>query len=73
MREQTILRRFGARVRDLRKRCDWTQEDLAEAANLHENYISRLETGNQEPGLFVILRLSAVLGVKPADLLNIAC
>lgn len=64
------MERFGRRVRELRKARGWTQEELAEAADLHENYISRLETGNQEPGLFVILRLSRALKVGAGELLD---
>lgn len=70
MKEHQVLQRFGSRVRELRKARGWTQEELAEASDLHENYISRLETGNQEPGLFVILRLCRAFGLAPAVLLD---
>jgi transcriptional regulator with XRE-family HTH domain len=70
MREQAILKGFGRRVRELRKARGWTQEQLAEAADLHENYISRLETGEQEPGLFTILRLCQALETTPNGLLD---
>lgn len=56
-------------MRELRKRRGWTQEALAERASLHENYVSRLETGEQEPGLFVILRLCLALEITPGALL----
>ncbi len=71
MREQAILRGFGQRVREFRKSRGWTQEELAEAADLHENYVSRLETGEQEPGLFVILRLARALAVAPSALVDL--
>lgn len=32
--------------------------------------MSRLETGNTEPGLFVVLRLCRALGITPGDLLD---
>jgi transcriptional regulator with XRE-family HTH domain len=70
VKERQVLERFGTRVRDLRKARGWTQEELAEASDLHENYVSRLETGNQEPGLFVILRLSDAFDLPPGDLLR---
>lgn len=57
-------------MRELRKERGWTQEELAEAANLHENYVSRLETGEQEPGLFIILRLCRAFEVTPGTLLD---
>ena len=57
-------------MRTLRKERGWTQEELAEAADLHENYVSRLETGEQEPGLFVVLRLCRAFGVAAGDLIQ---
>ena len=70
MTERQALKTFGQRVRALRKERRWTQERLAEAADLHENYVSRLETGEQEPGLFVILRLCRAFAIKAGDLLD---
>jgi transcriptional regulator with XRE-family HTH domain len=68
--EREALERFGRRVRELRRARGWTQEQLAEAADLHENYVSRLETGNQEPGFFVLLRLAQAFTVSPSALLD---
>ena len=70
MTERQALKTFGKRVRTLRKGRGWTQEELAEAADLHENYVSRLETGEQEPGLFVVLRLCAAFEVTAGELLQ---
>lgn len=70
MTKRQVLKAFGKRVRELRRERGWTQEELAEAADLHENYVSRLETGEQEPGLFVILRLSAAFSIGAGDLLT---
>jgi transcriptional regulator with XRE-family HTH domain len=57
-------------VRSLRQARGWTQEALAEKASVHENYVSRLETGRQEPGLLVILKLAAAFTIKPSELLD---
>jgi len=57
-------------MRELRTARGWTQEQLAEAASLHENFVSRLENGRQEPALFVLLRLCAAFGVTPGELLE---
>lgn len=70
MTEREALKIFGQRVRVLRTTRGWTQEELAEAADVHENYVSRLETGEQEPGLFVLLRLCRAFDVGPGDLLS---
>lgn len=68
--ERAALRLLGRRVRQLRKQHAWSQEHLAEVAELHENYVSRVETGTQEPGLFVLLRLCRALNIAPGELLE---
>jgi len=68
--ERQALKAFGKRVRELRKARGWTQEELAERASLHENYVSRLETGEQEPGLFVILRVGRAFNMGVSELLQ---
>jgi ribosome-binding protein aMBF1 (putative translation factor) len=68
--ENQALKAFGKRVRALRKARGWTQEDLAETAGLHENYISRLETGAQEPGFFVLRRLARAFNLSAGVLLD---
>lgn len=69
MTERQALKVFGKRLRALRLERGWTQERLAEAADLHENYVSRLETGEQEPGFFVVLRLCRAFEITAGELL----
>lgn len=64
-----IKKEFGGAVRKLREAQGWSQENLAEAANLHRTYISGIESGARNPTLTVIVRLAAALGVTPAELL----
>jgi len=66
---RAALEVFGRSVRERRLARGWTQEELAEAADLHENYVSRLETGEQEAGLLVILRLCRAFEIVPGELL----
>jgi transcriptional regulator with XRE-family HTH domain len=57
-------RSFGRRVRELRRACDLTQEDLAERCGLFRTYMSRIETGQANPTLTMIHTLAASLGVS---------
>ncbi len=41
------LIQFGANVRSLREAHDWTQERLAEKADLDQTYISGIERGER--------------------------
>lgn len=61
---------FGARVRELRQAKGWSQERLAEAANVNAVQISHIENGEDEPKLTTILRLARALRVRPGDLLD---
>ena len=61
---------FGERVRKLRLRRDWTQEQLAEQADLNSVQVSHIERGANEPKLTTIIRLARALGVKAGKLIG---
>jgi transcriptional regulator with XRE-family HTH domain len=54
----------------LRLERDWSQEQLAERAGLHRNYVGGVERGERNVGLDNIVALAKALGVPPADLLR---
>lgn len=66
-----ICKNFGANVRRIRRAKDITQEDLADAADIHRTYLSALERdGNKNPTLKVISRIADALEVSPGSLLD---
>jgi transcriptional regulator with XRE-family HTH domain len=67
-----LRRRLGAAVRQLRQERGWTQDELAEAADLHMTYISDLERGARSPGLAIQQQLAMALGVKVWQLFKLA-
>jgi transcriptional regulator with XRE-family HTH domain len=62
--------KFGKRVRDLREARGWTQERLAESADLNWLQIGHIERGASDPKLSTILRLAKSLSVRPGELLD---
>jgi len=54
-------------VRELRKRLDLSQEELAERAGLHWTYLGGIERGERNPALLNIGKLMAALDVSPAE------
>jgi transcriptional regulator with XRE-family HTH domain len=62
------LEAFAANVRRLRNERDLTQERLAERAGLHMTDIARIETLRRDPGVRVVAKIAAGLGVPTSDL-----
>ncbi|WP_354401697.1 helix-turn-helix transcriptional regulator [Variovorax sp. OAS795] len=51
-----------------RKEVELTQEQVAEHADLHTNYVSSVERGERNVSLHNIAQIAAALGVKPSEL-----
>lgn len=47
---------------------DWTQEELAAAASLHQVQVSKIEAANNNTTVDVLQRLARALGVPVAEL-----
>lgn len=70
MRE--IYKVIGERVKQKRKARGWTQEQLADAADITTQYISRIERGVVQPSLELIYHLAGVLGCSIYELIPAA-
>ena len=55
---------LGAAIRKQRKRLHWSQERLSEKADLHPNYIGRVERGEEHVSLIALRRIAKALGVR---------
>jgi transcriptional regulator with XRE-family HTH domain len=65
-----IRRRFGERIRELRNETGWSQEELADRADLHRTYIGSIERGEQNISLVNVEKLAATLGIPLAQLFS---
>jgi methanogenic corrinoid protein MtbC1/DNA-binding XRE family transcriptional regulator len=74
VRPKAVLKEYliglGRRVRDLRSKKGWTQEELAESARLTRVSIVAVEGGKQNISMDLVLRLANSLGTSPEDLLS---
>jgi len=61
---------FGRRVRELRMERSLSQEQLAELAELHRNYVGGIERGERNVGLLNIVKLAHGLRVRAVELLE---
>ena len=61
---------FAQNMRRIRKAKGLTQEAVAEAAELHPNYISSVERGERNISIGNIERIAKALGVPMAELVS---
>ena len=66
--DKELQRKFGKRVRYLRRDRDMTQEQLAELADLSVNFISQIERGYSSPSLETIIKFAKALEVDVGEL-----
>ena len=57
----------GQRVRDLRLKLGISQEELAERAALHRNYVGGVERGERDIGIIALGQLVKALGLSLAE------
>ena len=65
----TILEKFGKRVREERLKENFSQEELAARAGVHRTYIGMIERAEKNITLENIEKIAKALNKKPSELL----
>jgi transcriptional regulator with XRE-family HTH domain len=65
-----LLAAFGRNLRKLREARGFTQEDLAEQADMDRTYISDIERGVRNPGIKNVARLAKAMDTTSAHLMK---
>jgi transcriptional regulator with XRE-family HTH domain len=61
---------LGENIRTHRRNLKWSQEKLAEKADLHHNYIGDIERGEENVSVDALARIAAALKVRLSDLVR---
>jgi len=69
-KDKAFLIAFGLRIQAERSRKGFSQEDLAEAANLHRTYIGSAERGERNVSLLNIYKIANALDIPVSALLT---
>jgi transcriptional regulator with XRE-family HTH domain len=64
------LARLGNAVRELRLEVGFSQEALADAADLHRNYVGGVERGERNLSFTALVKLAGGLGRRPSEVLE---
>lgn len=65
-----ICVRLGRRIRLLRSKRGWTQQQLADLTGIGRVHVSELENGRREAGLRMLEKLATSFEMTVADLLK---
>ena len=63
--------KIGTRIKILREAKNMTQQDLADLCNFDKSDMSKIESGNANPTIKTLLRISQAIDVKFSDLFQI--
>ena len=63
---------FGAALRQVRLAAGLSQEQLGLEAGVQRNFISPIETGQNQPTITTIAKLARALGMKASELVAVA-
>jgi len=66
----SICVRVGARIRELRLAKGWTQQLLADHAQIERSHLARLEDGKREAGLMMLEKIAEALETSLSELLK---
>ena len=65
-----IKRSLADRLRELRREKKWSQEKLAEQAEMHRTYLAGIERALRNPSLENLVKLANALDITVAELFS---
>ncbi|WP_374425344.1 helix-turn-helix domain-containing protein [Paracoccus sp. (in: a-proteobacteria)] len=60
--------RVSRNIQRIRREKDLSQEEVAHRADIHQTYLSGVETGKRNPSILVVERIAKALGVDVSEI-----
>ncbi len=68
MQRMSIQSRVSRNIQRIRREKDLSQEEVAHRADIHQTYLSGVETGKRNPSILVVERIAKALGVDVSEI-----
>lgn len=71
MNDRNLILKIGQKIKEIRLSKSMTLDDLAATSNMDNSNIARLESGNTNPTIRTLYKISLGLKVKLKDLVDV--
>lgn len=68
MPRMSIQSRVSRNIQRIRREKDLSQEEVAHRADIHQTYLSGVETGKRNPSILVVERIAKAIGVDVSEI-----
>ena len=68
MQRMSVQSRVSINIQRIRREKDLSQEEVAHRADIHQTYLSGVETGKRNPSILVVERIAKALGVDVSEI-----
>ncbi|NNU81060.1 helix-turn-helix transcriptional regulator [Halovulum dunhuangense] len=68
MPRMSVQSRVSRNIQRIRREKDLSQEEVAHRTDIHQTYLSGVETGKRNPSILVVERIAKALGVDVSEI-----
>ncbi len=68
MQRMSVQSCVSRNIQRIRREKDLSQEEVAHRADIHQTYLSGVETGKRNPSILVVERIAKALGVDVSEI-----
>jgi transcriptional regulator with XRE-family HTH domain len=61
---------FGQKLKQAREKKEMSQTQVAGLVEIHSNYYARIERGDANPSLDILLKIAKALGIKSSSIIT---